>query len=106
MSRDNNQVMALNEHDLKKIASLAKLKLQGEDENRLLSDLNKILDYMEIINKLDTEDISVMSHPSGGETPLRSDQAKPGLNRDEVMKNVPVEKDGLIGVPKVFKSSK
>ena len=98
--------MAINEKDLEKIASLAKLKLQPEDKPRLLRDLNKILDYMEIINDIDLNEMSPESRPQNEGTILRDDKVRESVDRDDALRNASVKKDNLIGVPKVIKPSK
>ena len=45
--------MALSKDDIEKIAKLAHLKPTEKEKERLLADLNKILEYMEIINEND-----------------------------------------------------
>lgn len=96
--------MSISVNDIEKIASLAKLRLKEGDKQRLFVDLNKILDYMEIIDELDTGEVPEMSHPSEGKTLLRDDKVQAGLDREKALKNTHHVRDGLIGVPKVVKS--
>jgi len=47
--------MALNPSDIDKIAKLARLRLNIKEKDKLLVDLNKILEHMEIIDEIETD---------------------------------------------------
>ena len=91
--------MALSEKDITRIAELAKLKVSPEESARLLRDLNSILQYMEIVNQIDTDDIEMLK--GNGATPLREDKVKPGLKSEEALKNAAETIDDFFAVPKV-----
>jgi aspartyl-tRNA(Asn)/glutamyl-tRNA(Gln) amidotransferase subunit C len=94
--------MALTDDDIDKIVRLARLKPTAEEKRRLLSDLNKILEYMEIINEIDIESIEEMSHTVLRETPFREDIARPGLSQKDAILNAPQSQNGLFVVPKII----
>lgn len=96
--------MTLTEKDIDKIAALAKLKPTGPEKKRLLHDLNKVLEFMEIIDELDTSNVAGIFHPAPDSTQLREDTVKPGSGHDKAMQNAPAIKDGLYNVPGVMKS--
>lgn len=54
--------MALTDDDIDKIARLARLRPTSGEKRKLLSDLNKILEYMEIIDEIDIEGVKGMSN--------------------------------------------
>ncbi len=67
-------IMALSKDDLEKIAKLAHLKPTEKEKERLLADLNKILEYMEIINESDIEEITELQPVHPQSTPFRDDK--------------------------------
>lgn len=94
--------MALTDDDIDKIARLARLKPTAEEKRRLLSDLNKILEYMEIIDEIDIEGVEEMSHTALRETPFREDVVKTGLSQKDAILNAPKTQNGLFVVSKII----
>ena len=96
--------MALTYDDIDKIARLARLKHTPEEKRKLLSDLNKVLEYMEIIDEIDIEGIDEMSHITHQQTPFRDDVVKTGLSQKDALSNAPKTQDGLFVVPKIIEN--
>ena len=63
--------------------------------------MSRILDYIDQLNRLDTEDVPPTSHVIPVKNVVRSDKAKPSLTRDEALANAPSNVDGLFEVPKI-----
>lgn len=59
-----------------KIATLANLKISPEEENKLESQLNEILSYVEKLENVATDDIEETSQVTGLENILREDEVK------------------------------
>ena len=55
--------MIITLEDVEHISKLAKLEFKKEDKNKLVIELGEILNYMEKLNELDTENIAPLSHP-------------------------------------------
>lgn len=56
--------MKVTEKDVAYVADLANLELTAEERSCMLRDLNSILDYIGMLNELDTSDVSPMSQVS------------------------------------------
>jgi aspartyl-tRNA(Asn)/glutamyl-tRNA(Gln) amidotransferase subunit C len=106
--------MKVTEKDVAYVAGLANLELTSQERQRMLRDLNSILDYIDRLNELDTTDVPPMaqiadrySQPGAMQSgnaayPWRQDTPCPCLPHDEAMKNAP-ETDGVFfKVPKVI----
>ncbi len=65
--------MALTENDIDKIARLARFRPDKKEKQRLLTDLNRILEYMEIIDEIDIENYEKIKHVLSQPTPFRDD---------------------------------
>lgn len=67
--------MKVTEKDVAYVADLAHLELTAEEEQRLLRDLNSILEYMDRLNELDTTNVPPMAQVSDR---YGADQTIPG----------------------------
>lgn len=97
--------MATVDHEsIKKLAQLCRIQLSGEEAERLVADLRKILDYVEMLQELDTQDTPVCSYVLQEHVNvMREDKCEPTLDRDEFLANSPAHVGGMIRVPPVFK---
>jgi aspartyl-tRNA(Asn)/glutamyl-tRNA(Gln) amidotransferase subunit C len=95
--------------EVRRVAELANLQLNAQEESGMQRDLNAILDYVAQLNELDTASVTPMAQVSeilqdgtDPEAGLRSDQHLPSLERSRVMVSAP-ESDGVFfKVPKVI----
>jgi aspartyl-tRNA(Asn)/glutamyl-tRNA(Gln) amidotransferase subunit C len=100
--RGEASFMAVTINDVEHIAELARLKFTEKELESFTSQLNEILTYMDKLNELDTESIEPLSHPVEGSNVFREDKVKPGVDRDEALKNAPDKDDVFFRVPKVI----
>ena len=94
----------MNEQKLKNLQKLARIALSLEEEKRLLNNLKNILLHVEKMQEVDTETVEPCSHVIDGvDAPLRNDEPKRLIPRDEFLKNAPDHIGGMIRVPRVIK---
>ncbi|KEI00190.1 Asp-tRNA(Asn)/Glu-tRNA(Gln) amidotransferase subunit GatC [Clostridium botulinum] len=94
--------MVISKKDVEYTAKLAKLSFNEEEEKALIDDLNKILDNMEKLNELNTNDINITVNPYYIENQYREDEEQESLTLDMVLKNSPDSQNEYIVVPKVI----
>ena len=94
--------MSLDAEDVKKIAYLARLKIDEADIPNYVSNLTNILDLVEQMSSVDTEGVLPMSHPMDAVQRLREDEVTEEDQRDSFQKIAPKTEDGLYLVPKVI----
>lgn len=82
------------------VAALAKLELSDEAKEKAKEDLSKILAYIDTMKELNTEGIEPMSHAFPVKNVFREDVVTNGEDRDNILANAPVKKDGSFMVPK------
>lgn len=82
------------------VAALAKLTVSEEEKQKVATDLDRILDYIETMNGLDTEGVAPMSHVLPVKNVFREDIVTNGDNREQLLLNAPKQKDGCYAVPK------
>ncbi|MHB2147520.1 Asp-tRNA(Asn)/Glu-tRNA(Gln) amidotransferase subunit GatC [Calditrichota bacterium LG25] len=94
---------AVTRKDVEYIASLAKLRLDEEEVPVITDQLNRILEYVEHLNELDTSDVEPLAHPLELQNVFREDEKKPSLKREEALKNAPKRAGDYFSVPKVVR---
>jgi aspartyl-tRNA(Asn)/glutamyl-tRNA(Gln) amidotransferase subunit C len=102
--------MKVTEKDVAYVADLANLELTDQERQRMLKDLNSILDYIDRLNELDTSDVPPMAQISarlgqpkdGNATAWREDVLAPCLPHADAMKNAPESDGEFFKVPKVI----
>ncbi|MGC2244983.1 MAG: Asp-tRNA(Asn)/Glu-tRNA(Gln) amidotransferase subunit GatC [Terriglobales bacterium] len=110
--------MKVTEKDVAYVAELANLELTADERARMLRDLNSILEYVDRLSELNTENVEPMAQVSdrygmnvsqqGGERfsyASREDVKwglRPSLPHDEALKNAPETDGTFFVVPKVI----
>ncbi len=84
-----------------KVAELARLKLTEEEIELFSKQLKDILDFVNTMNEVDTENVEPFVLESET-TPMREDKVGPTLPREEIEKNAPQFEDGYFVVPRIF----
>ncbi len=84
------------------VANLARLRFNEEEKQWLAEQLGKILEYIEQLNKLDTDDVPPTSHVIPVKNVVREDVVRPSLAQEEALANAPSPENGLFGVPKII----
>ena len=84
------------------MARLARLDLREEVVDTMAGQLAGILDYIETLNRVDTEGIAPTAHAVSLTTPLRADERRPHLDREAALANAPEKDDESFIVPKVI----
>jgi len=92
--------MKINDQILQYTAALAKLTVSEEEKQKLATDLERILDYMETMNGLDTEGVEPMSHVLPISNVFREDLVTNADSRELILENAPRKKEGSFVVPK------
>lgn len=94
--------MKLDPATLDRIAELARLD-PGTAEERaiLLTDMQRVLDFVEALNGVDTTGVEPLIFMGEERDVLRDDVAMPGLPREEVLMNAPTADSDYFKVPRV-----
>lgn len=85
------------------INHLSKLsRLTVSDTEKLKTDLQKILDYFEILSEVNTDGIEPMYTPIEEAFEPRKSEPKNGEHAREIIENFPEKVDRLIKVPGIY----
>ncbi len=96
--------MRIPPEQVRQIANLANLRLGEEDTVRYARDLEKILDYVEQLDELDTSGVEPMAqvlHETDA-TPLRTDVPGQSFDQPTALRCAPLAGAGHFKVPKVI----
>jgi aspartyl-tRNA(Asn)/glutamyl-tRNA(Gln) amidotransferase subunit C len=98
--------MPITQSEVEKIALLANLELTAEEKQSLSTQLAAIVEYIDQLNELDTENIRPWQHRSAGEVPVssasRDDVTAMSLPQAKALEQAPDAADGHFRVPKVM----
>lgn len=94
--------MSLSEQEVRKIAHLARLRIEEDDIPNYAQNLSRIIDFVDQLEQADTSDVEPMAHPLDKAQPLRADEVTETDQRDEYQKNAPKVEAGLYLVPRVI----
>ena len=93
--------MSITEDEARKVAHLARIRVEDAALPALASELNNILQFMEQLNEVDVEGVE----PMAGVTPMRlkrrEDVVTAGEMAEKILKNAPDARQGFFAVPKV-----
>lgn len=84
------------------VSILAKLELSPKEKETAKKDMQKMLDYIDTMNELDTERIKPLSHAFPMQNVFREDVVTGGDGSEEALQNAPARVDKLFAVPKTF----
>ena len=93
--------MALNQQTIQNLSWLARLKLPAEREDKILNDLQSILDWVEQLKQVDVDGVEPLVSVTQGIAPMREDVVTEGGQQAELMANAPETVQGFYVVPKV-----
>ena len=85
----------ISDETIEYVGILAKLELSPEEK-----DMAEMLDYIDMLNNLDTSGVEPISHIFPVNNVFREDVVENGDSREEILANAPAVKDGSFKVPK------
>ncbi len=91
----------LKKEDVIKVAQLAKLKLKDEEIEIFSNQLPQIVQFVEKLNELNTEEVEPFYELIDRTTPMRDDTPEDGLTQEEALQNAPESGEGFFIVPRV-----
>jgi len=99
MSKKNK----ITEEEVKKIASLSRLSLTEDELQKRTEDMNNILNYMDSLNEINTDNVKELNNVHDMNASLRSDSSDESLNQQDVLNNSPSSNGDYIKVPLMVK---
>jgi aspartyl-tRNA(Asn)/glutamyl-tRNA(Gln) amidotransferase subunit C len=94
--------MPLSRSDVEKISLLARLQFSEDELDQMTAQLSQIVQYVEQLSDLDTDNVEPMAHTLDLVDVVRPDETRPSLPREEVLANAPRHDDEYYRVPAVL----
>jgi aspartyl-tRNA(Asn)/glutamyl-tRNA(Gln) amidotransferase subunit C len=84
-----------------KLATLSRLEFDGKEKEKVLSDLNRMLDFIGKLNEVDTTGVEPLIYMNDEKNVLRNDEVKQEITQKEALSNAPKKDSDYFKVPKV-----
>ena len=97
----SEQEVIVDERLVREIASLARLDLSQEETEMFVSQFKDILDYVSILNEVDTENVPPAYLFSANKSVIREDEIEASVPTAEFLSNAPQSKDDYVVIPRV-----
>lgn len=92
----------LDETQVRNVAKLSRLDLTEEETREFTGQLSAILDYVEKMNELDTEDVQPLAHCLPINNVFRQDRVKESIGVEKALANAPQRDGNFFKVPKIL----
>ncbi len=94
--------MKIDINTIKKIAHLARLEFDENSAEKMSKDMSQILDWVEQLNEIDTENVLPLTTMSSEVNVMREDKVANQLDHEAGLKNAPKRDSDYFRVPKVL----
>ncbi len=94
--------MKITREEVEHVSRLARLKLSDAELDSLTGEMDAILDYVEQLNTLETDDIIPTAHAVPMENAFRADECKPGFTTEQALSNAPDATENAFRVRRVI----
>ena len=92
----------ITKEEVKKVAHLARLELNENEINNHAQQLEKILDYIKQLEKIDTDDVPCTTRAIEVINVVRKDEKKSFECNEELLELSPSREDKFFKVPKII----
>jgi aspartyl-tRNA(Asn)/glutamyl-tRNA(Gln) amidotransferase subunit C len=94
--------MALDHATIRRVAALARIRVEEHEVEPLCQELNGILGWIEQLNEVDVSGVAPLTGATGqGTVPMRADVVTDGGYPDKILSNAPERIGDFFAVPKV-----
>lgn len=93
--------MAIDKDTVIKISKLSRIHVKEEEIKSLSKDLSHIINWINQLDELDTNDVEPLSGVNIDTLPLRKDEVTEDKNTENILQNAPEANSGFFVVPKV-----
>ena len=93
---------SVSREDVRRVARLARIRVEDAEAESLARDLRAVLEYVEQLNSLDTSGVEATSTVIPLATPLRADEPVTPLAPEVAVMNAPSAEGSAFAVPRVL----
>lgn len=92
----------IDREQVRKVAHLARLELQADEEEQFTTQLGSILDYFEQLSELDVTDVQPTARAIDVSNVTREDNLQPFSDREAILRSAPEQEGDFFKVPKIL----
>jgi len=100
--KETDMANKISDETIEYVGILAKLELSDEEKEAAKADMEKMLDYIDTLNELDTTGVEPMSHVFPVNNVFREDVVTNGDGRADTLANAPQRKEDTFEVPRTI----
>jgi aspartyl-tRNA(Asn)/glutamyl-tRNA(Gln) amidotransferase subunit C len=93
--------MSIDIDTARRVAKLARIRVEEADLPALAGELSGILTFMEQLNEVDVDGVEPMTSVTPMRLKRRKDEVTDGSIQTQILKNAPDAREGFFAVPKV-----
>lgn len=93
--------MSIDKETVRKVAGLARLKLNEEELERFTPQVAGIVKWVEMLGEVNTDNVAPLANVVNSDLKLRVDAVNDGGYQKEILVNAPESMEGFFVVPKV-----
>ncbi len=93
--------MSIDKETVRKVAGLARLKLNEEELERFTPQVAGILKWVDMLGEVNTDNVAPLANVVNSDLKLRVDAVNDGGYQKEILANAPESMEGFFVVPKV-----
>ena len=94
--------MKITREEVQRVAALSRLQLSPQEEELLTGQLDRILQYMEKLNQLDTAKVEPLAHAVEIVNAFREDRVAHASSAETLLANAPAKEKNFFKVPKII----
>lgn len=94
--------MKIDESQVRRVAQLSRLELTDDEIKQFSTQLSAVVEYIEKLNELDTENVEPLAHCLPVHNVLREDVPGPSLSNEAALANAPERAGEYFKVPKIL----
>jgi len=98
--------MQIDDELVQKLATLSRLSFDADAQSQIKEELQRMLDFVDVLRKVDTADVAPLMHMTQGDIPLRADEPSPTLDTQALMEQAPEANGNFFSVPRVVDKGK
>ena len=92
----------IDEQQVRHVAMLSRLKLSDQEVATFSRELSDILQYVQKLSELDTDNVEPTAHAVPVSNVFREDEVRPSLPLEKVLQNAPKASHDCFDVPKII----
>ena len=94
--------MQVSKEEILHIANLASLKIEDNEVEKYLENLQEILDFAEVVNKADVENLDITIGANEDKNVFRKDEVKIFEDNESLLQNAESKEQHMFKIPKVI----